>query len=477
MLELRPFQKRFMRALDGGKFNLLALTGPRALGKSSLAAHILERCLTPGDSLFKAGAEYLLGAASLPQARLCFRFVREALEPTGEYRFMDSAQRIGITHKPTNTTLRVFSSDAKGSFGIVGTPVLVLDEPGALENVGGELLSDSILTAMGKPGSRLRVVMIGTLAPMATRAGHWWYDIIAAGTTGRRFVMNFQGNADKWDQWPNIRKANPLSQISPELREQLLEERDAARKDSRLKARFLSYRLNLPSADEAEMLLTVDDFRMATERPVGIPAGRPIVGIDLGQGRSWSAAVAVWQSGRVDALAVAPGLPDLATQERRDNVPSGTYRKLFDRGVLAVADGLHVQPPGQLWETICDRWGIPVSVVCDRFRLGELQDAVQGSTRLEPRVTQWSTASADIRALRRIARDGPLSIVETARLLIASSLMAALVKNDDAGNVRLVKKSRDNRARDDVAAALTLAAGAWDRASGQRVKAASYAVV
>ena len=237
MLALRPFQRRFMRALDGGKFNLLALSGPRALGKSSLAAHILERCLTPGDSLFKAGAEYLLGAASLPQARLCFRFVREALEPTGEYRWMDSAQRVGVTHVSTNTTLRVFSSDAKGSFGIVGTPVLVLDEPGALENVGGELLADSILTAMGKPGSRLRVVMIGTLAPMATRAGHWWWDIIAAGTTGRRYVQNFQGDLDKWDKWGTIRRANPLTQISAELREQLLEERDAARNDTRLKAR------------------------------------------------------------------------------------------------------------------------------------------------------------------------------------------------------------------------------------------------
>ena len=36
----------------------------------------------------------------------------------------------------------------------------------------------------------------------------------------------------------------------------MLEERDAARADSRLKARFLSYRLNQPSADESAVLLT-----------------------------------------------------------------------------------------------------------------------------------------------------------------------------------------------------------------------------
>ena len=318
MLELRPFQKRFMRALDGGKFNLLALTGPRALGKSSLAAHILERCLTPGDSLFKAGAEYLLGAASLPQARLCFRFVREALEPTGEYRFMDSAQRIGSPQADEHDASGI-QQRRQGLIRDRGTPVLVLDEPGALENVGGELLSDSILTAMGKPGSRLRVVMIGTLAPMATRAGHWWYDIIAAGTTGRRFVMNFQGNADKWDSWQTLRKANPLTAISPELREQLLEERDAARKDSRLKARFLSYRLNLPSADEAEMLLTVDDFNMATERPRRHPVrtayrcGRPGARAELVGG---CRGLAVWPCRRAGRRSRYSGLVRTRTPRR-----------------------------------------------------------------------------------------------------------------------------------------------------------------
>ena len=55
------------------------------------------------------GKEYVLCAASLEQARICFRFVREWLEPTGEYRFIDSVTRLGITHKPTNTKLRVMS--------------------------------------------------------------------------------------------------------------------------------------------------------------------------------------------------------------------------------------------------------------------------------------------------------------------------------------------------------------------------------
>ena len=44
--------------------------------------------------------------------------------------------------------------------------------------------------------------------------------------------------------------------------------------------------------------------------------GRPIFAVDLGGGRAWSACVAIWQSGLVDAVAIAPGIPDLRDQEK-----------------------------------------------------------------------------------------------------------------------------------------------------------------
>ena len=54
-------------------------------------------------------------------------------------------------------------------------------------------------------------------------------------------------------------------------------------------------------------------------------------------------------------------------------------------------------------------------------------------------------------------------VAESSRPLLAASLSEAMVQNDDQGNVRLVKRSQHNRARDDVAAALVLAAGAFMR--------------
>ena len=179
----------------------------------------------------------------------------------------------------------------------------------------------------------------------------------------------------------------------------------------------------------------------------------------------------------MEAIACAPGIPDLDAQEKRDNVPAGMYAKLMQNGSLSLAEGLRVQPPSALWEAICDRWGEPVKVVCDRFRLSELQDTVGTACKIEPRVTQWSSSSEDIRALRKICRDGPLSVDPGSRGLLVVSMSAAYVQNDNAGNSRLIKRSSDNKARDDVAAAATLAAGAFERASSAPVRELKYASI
>ena len=44
------------------------------------------------------------------------------------------------------------------------------------------MLSDSLFTAQGKVRSRLKLILTGTLGPMATGAGHWWWDLVADGT-------------------------------------------------------------------------------------------------------------------------------------------------------------------------------------------------------------------------------------------------------------------------------------------------------
>ena len=471
MIVLEPFQKLFIRETLRPEIDISVLSLPRGNGKSSLAAHICVRSLTPGDPLFEAGKESVLYAPSLEQSRIVFRFVRADLEGTGDYRFQDSSQHVGVLHVPTNTRLRGHGSNPKGSMGLVNCPLAIIDEGGSLEAIGGELLHTSIATALGKPGSKMKAIYIGTISP-ATRG--WWPDLIKQGSRGSTYVQVLQcEDLERWDSWQEIKRCNPLTKLSPEFAAKLKEERNDARHDSRLKARFLSYRLNRPTGDESTMLLTVNDWERVRARPVPERDGLPVVGVDLGAGRAWHSAVAIWPNGRVEAVAVCPGIPDCSAQEKRDVVERGTYQRLIDQGRLIVADGLRVQPPGLLAEAIKGLWGKVAGVVADRFRANELADSLNG-TPLSARVSQWSESSADIRALRKLAKDGPLACSPESRALIEASLAVSCVENDKSGNCKLVKIGTNNKSRDDVAQGLVLAGGVFERTRATKKKGGGY---
>ena len=121
-----------------------------------------------------AGArkEVVLFSGSIEQCRLVYRAALEHLEPLADYRIVDSATRVAITHLPTAARLKAIGSSPRTSLGLVGVPYAILDEPAALHTAGGTALWDAILTAQGKPDSRLKAILIGTLAPAAP--GSWW---------------------------------------------------------------------------------------------------------------------------------------------------------------------------------------------------------------------------------------------------------------------------------------------------------------
>ena len=428
-----------------------------------MAAALCWRALTPGDRLYHAGTESHLIAATIAAARrTCFKILRRLVEDSdraGDYQISESPNGCHVRHKPTNTRVSVVAATSKAVLGLIGCPLVVVDEPASYEIEAGRAVWDALATAIGKPESALRLFLIGHLAPRAAAAGHWYFDLVHRGTRGRTWVHFLQADPAKWDRASEIRRVSPLSWRYPASRAKLLEERTDARTDSAARAAFMSYRLNLPTEDEQHVLLTVADWELVCARPVPPPADRPIVGIDLGGGRAWSAAVAIWPGGRVEAVAVAPGIPSIARQEARDRVPQGVYQALAADGVLHVAEGLRVPSPAQLVGLVAP-W-LPRALYCDRFRLDELRDTK--ARHVHPRVTRWSESTADIRALRKLAKDGPLAVAPESRRLIAASLAAAKVENDTSGNCRLIKRGTNNQCRDDVAAALTLAAGAVSR--------------
>ena len=70
-----------------------------------------------------------------------------------DYAVSESANACHVRHKATNTRVSVVAGSAKATLGLVGCPLVVIDEPGAFELDGGAGLWDSIDTALAKPES------------------------------------------------------------------------------------------------------------------------------------------------------------------------------------------------------------------------------------------------------------------------------------------------------------------------------------
>ena len=461
-VRLPRFHAEFVARAFAPGVELAALSVPRGSAKTWLAGNLAALALRPGSPTFAPHRETLGVSASLEQSRVMLQFCREALaDVEDEYRWLDSGQRLAATHKRTGAKLRILSSSGKRAMGLANFGTIFADEPGAWESRGGALLWDALRTSLGKQSGQ-RLVLIGTRAPAA--ADSWWPQLLDTGSgPGTSIEVRTAPDGAPWDAWATIRAVNPMVSLNADLRNTILRERDEARRNDALRPAFEAYRLNRQVDVRQEVLIAADAWRRVEARPVPDREGQPVVGIDVGAERSWSAAWCLWRNGRAEAYALAPGIPDLAERERQDAQPAGLYRRLADDGVLFVDEGRRMGRIevliGRLYES-----GIrPGAVLCDRFLVGQLTDAVAGRAPVNPRATRWSEASADIAAFRRMVLDGPLAIAERCRALARVSLAAAAVRSDDQGSVRLLKRQH-LRSRDDVAVSAVLTAGAWERA-------------
>ena len=457
-----PFHAEWIKATFAPDVQISALSCPRGSAKTWIAGRLAALTISPGSPLFQAGIECLSVSASLEQSRILLGFVREALgDREGDYRWLDSSQRLTVTHKETRTRLRILSSSGKRAMGLAQFSTIFADEPGSWEVRGGALMWDALRQSLGKlPGQRL--VLIGTRAP--AEIGNWWPGLIDGGTGKGTHVTELSAPVEApWDAWKTIRAVNPLVGVNPDLRRTILRERDDARRDEIQRPAFKAYRLNQSVEVYRSALIEAEKWRRVEVRDVPEREGRAIVGIDLGAERSWSAAWCIWPNGRSECYALAPGVPDLAAREKADNQPTGLYRRLYDQGVLLTDEGLRVSRPATLIDHLLEIGVAVDTIYCDRFALGTFRDVVGGRWPIVDRVARWSSATEDITGFRKLVADGPLSIAVHCRDLARVGLAQAVVATDDQGSVRLQKR-RYNSSRDDVPAAGVLACGALARA-------------
>ena len=456
-----PFHRRWIREVFQPDIEIGALSCPRGAAKSWLAGHLAAEGVRPDSPLWQPGIETVIVSGSLEQSRIMLSFVREALaDVENEYRYLDSGQRLAVIHKETKTRLRVLSSSGKRAMGLSQFGTIYCDEPGAWEVRDGALMWQALTGSLGKREGQ-RLIIIGTRAP--AEAASWWPELLDAGSGPGMHVTTLTAPEDAaWDSYRTLQKVNPLVRVNASLRKTILRERNAARRNPTLRPAYEAFRLNRQIDIFADVLCEVDDWKAVEARAVPERKGKPIVALDLGGERSWSAAWCIWQSGRSECYAVAPGIPDLEAREKQDAMPRGMYRKLFEDGVLIIDEGRRVSRPQTLIDHLVSAGIVPDAVYCDRFVIGELRDAIAGRWPIVPRVTRWSEATADIAGFRQIVKDGPLSITPESRALARLGISQARVAGDDQGSVRLQKK-RHGRSRDDVAVAGVLAAGAYAR--------------
>ena len=131
---------------------------------------------------------------------------------------------------------------------------------------------------------------------------------------------------------------------------------------------------------DTQPLVTAAEWERVCARPVPACEGNPVIGIDLGGTRSWSAACALWPNGRIESWAIAPGVPALSEQEKADQVPPDSYLELARTGSLSVDAGQHVPSIERLLARIWS-WG-PSAIVSDPYRSAELHQVVNGRVRV-----------------------------------------------------------------------------------------------
>ena len=471
-----PFQRRFLKGAFGQPDDA-ALSIARANGKTTFMAGILTASLV--GPLVQANAESVLVASSFEQALIAFRSVLWFMQPwrveePRRWRVQDSPNRASVSDRETGAAVRVIGSDPRRAHGLIPN-LLLLDEVAQWPSGQIDAMLAALTTSRGKiEGSKM--LWIGTRPASETHP----FAVALAGGVGYS-----QTHAARPDDPPFRRRtwlrANPALPFMPDLESAIRREAAKAKADPSRLAAFKALRLNMGVSDVVErMLLPADTWQRIegeAER-----SGPYILGLDLGGSVAMSAAAAYWpMTGRLEAVAAFPRLPDLADRGLQDGV-GPLYQECARRGELIIAGHRVVDIPVLLGEAL-DRWGSPAAITADRYRVNELRQVLEAvnfpAAELVSRGMGYRDGAEDVRAFRRAALDSQLTPVKS--LLLRSAMGEARTISDPTGNAKLAKGAeggRREKARDDAVAAAILAVGVGKRGmktnTGERV---SYAVV
>ena len=462
--KLHGWQRRFLSGAFGQPGDA-ALSMARGGGKTTFCAAIACAAVDVDGPLVEPMAECLLVASSFDQGLIAFRhvmhfmgpsFERWGVGPGGRFRVQDSANRATITDRKTGAMVRVLGSDPRRLHG-AAPKLLLLDEIAQWPPERVSPMLAALRTSRGKiPDSR--ALWLGT-RPAA--ADHPFQRALDGHGVGFRLCYAAPKGA------PPLRKstwkrANPGLDNLPDLEAKIREEAADAKRDPSALQSFRALRLNQGVSDVAvSVLVDADTWREATDLELPEKSGDYILGVDLGQNAAMSAAAAYFRTGHLEACAVFPELPSLGERGLADGV-GRLYLDMAATGELMQA-GRRVSDIGALLREALRRWGRPVAIVCDRWRVKELRQVLEavsfplGSLVVE-RGQGFKDGGQDVRDFRAAVLADQVRPDKS--LLLTAAMGEARAVGDPAGNWKLAKNTQGGRraqARDDAAAAAIVA--------------------
>lgn len=477
-IKLATFQKRFIRGALKKSTAVAVLSVGRGNGKSALTAGLaLGELLGAWDA--QPRREILAAARTREQAKIIFQFMQGLAaslpEDVQEELHWRRSPYVEIEYNGDGGghICKCIAADPKNALGTAPT-LAIMDERGHWPGDKGDDLEAALLSGLGKRGGR--AVIISTSASDDTHSLSQWIDDPPPNTYVQEHRPSPGLPADDYD---SLIEANPGAKAgigSSPAWLQSQAQRAIARGGSALSSFRLYNRNERTSAENRDMLLTVDDWLAAETSELPPREGGCIVGVDLGGSASMSAAALYWpNTGRMEAVGAFPSSPSLADRGARDGVRD-RYVEMQDRGELLVM-GERVVPAPDFLKAITDLLDTAPATcfVADRYRQSEFEEALQAANLRVPVVWRgmgFRDGGEDCERFRSAVFDGLVQV--RASLLLRSAFADAVTLRDPSNNMKLAKARSTGRI--DAAAAAILAVAEGRRRSARPERNARSAV-
>ena len=469
--ELLKWQRRFLK----GAFSVpgdAALSVGRGNGKTTFTAAIAAAALN--GPLAEPNAETVIIASSFEQALISFRFVQWFLRPAIEreprrFRVQDSVNRASITDRTTGAMVRALGSDPRRLHGL-GAKLILADEMAQWLPTQVEAIVAALSTTSGKIENS-KMVMLGTRAANPRHP----FELALNGAAAYSQIHAAQPNDPPFQRRTWL-KANPGLDHLPDLEVAIRREADLAKRDTDRQSAFRALRLNQGVSDTSETFV-IDPERWESIEGEADAVGAPIFGVDLGTSAAQSCVSAYWQAtGRLETIAAFPTIPNLRDRGITDGVGS-LYEQCAARGEL-VQLGERVSDVRALLTEALERFGLPLAVVCDRWRIAELTQELEALGVYVPVVQRgmgFKDGAEDVRSFREACLTDKVTPAKS--LLMRSAIREGRCVSDPAGNEKLAKGGqggRRSKARDDALAAAILAIASGFRDIQSRLSAPAW---